>query len=291
MANEQSHQEKFEELCAGYVLHALDDKEREEFEEMLANASEEQRRLYQQMWSTANQLAFTVEELAPDASLKERLMAEIKSESDDEQEQSDIPTIDETDTTTDDSPADDSEEGFNWSAFAVAASFALLIVSLSLIFYSFNLSSEINRKESVITQQQTKITQLEGELQQKEELLSILEAREVDLVMMAGMDVNPDGYGKVIWDSEQQQALLQVSNLPAVPKDKDYQLWLIKNNKPISAGVFAVNNQGDNFFKIEQMAKADEQATNAFAITMEPKGGVPQPTGDMYLMGNMEKKN
>lgn len=290
MANEQSHSEKFEELCAGYVLHALDEDERKEFESMLAEASEEERTLYQQMWSTANQLAFTVEEGEPSSSLKEKLMAEIHSESDStKQQDTNVTSIEDTETTTDGSADNDSDNSFNWSAFAIAASFALLIVSLSLIFYSFNLSSEISKKESVIAQQQTRITKLKNELQKKEAMLSILEAREVDLVMMSGMEVNPDGYGKVIWDSEKQQALLQVSNLPAVPKNKDYQLWLIKNNKPVSAGVFTVNDQGDNFFKIEKMVQADEQAANAFAITMEPKGGMPQPTGDMYLMGNVDK--
>jgi anti-sigma-K factor RskA len=289
MANEQSYQENFEELCAGYVLHALDEEEREEFEQMLAEASEEERRLYQQMWSTANQLAFTVEESAPSETLKDQLMAEIRSEHEEQTSQENISSIEQAQTDDDTGTSDSSDESFNWSAFAVAASFALLIVSLSLIFYSFNLSSEINNKESVIAQQETQITELKSELQQKDELLSILEAREVDLVMMAGMDVNPDGYGKVIWDSEQQRALLQVSNLPAVPSDKDYQLWMIKDNKPVSAGVFAVNDQGDNFFKIEKMAQADKRTANAFAITMEPKGGAPQPTGDMYLMGNMQQ--
>lgn len=280
MANEKSHKEKFEELCAGYVLHALDEDERKEFEQMLAEASDEERELYQKMWSASNQLAFTIEGSEPSKGLKERLMTQIRSENEEEStDEENITPISEADK--------DEKEGFNWSAFAAAASFALLIVCLSLIFYSFNLSSEISQKESVIEQQQTQITELKNEVQRKEEMLAILESREVDMVLMSGLEVNPDGYGKIIWDSEKQQALLQVSNLPAVPKDKDYQLWIIRNNKPVSAGVFAVNSQADRFFKIEQMADVPEQATNAFAITMEPKGGVPQPTGDMYLMGNM----
>ena len=293
MADNQSHNERFEELCAGYVLHALEQEEREEFEQMLAEASPEQRTLFQQMWSTANQLAFTVEKGEPSPELKDRLMAEVREQTRDESEDendANITSIEESDE-SDKSENDSDKGGFNWPAFAAAASFALLVVCLSLIFYSFNLSSEINQKEEVIAQKETQITELKSELQQKEEMLAILEARDVDLVSMSGMEVNPDGYGKIIWDPEKQQALLQVSNLPTVPKDKDYQLWLIKNNKPVSAGVFAVNNQGDKFFKIEQMADADEESANAFAITMEPKGGMPQPTGDMYLMGNMNNSN
>lgn len=281
MANEESHSEHFEELCAGYVLHALSEDERNEFEQMLEEATEEERDLYQKMRSAANQMAFAVERNEPNPTVKEQLMAEIRSDSD--------KTGSDEKTTSIDDTTKEGDSEFNWPAFAAAASFALLIICLSLVFYSFNLSSEISKKESVIEQKDTQITKLKSELQKKEEMLSILEAREVDLVTMSGMETNPDGYGKIIWDSEKQQALLQVSNMPAVPKDKDYQLWIIKNNKPVSAGVFAVNDRGDKFFKIEQMADTDEKSTNAFAITMEPKGGMPQPTGDMYLMGKMDK--
>lgn len=286
MADKQSHTEKFEELCAGYVLDALSDDERREFEDMLSDASDEDQELYQQMQSTANQLAFTVKKQEPNTSLKERLMAEITSGNKDNQET----TVTSFEASKEiETSSSEKDNGFDWSAFAIAASFALLIVSLSLIFYSFNLSSEINKKESVIAQQQTQITELKSELEQKKEMLSILGARDVDMVVMSGMEVNPNGYGKVIWDSEKQMALLQVANLPAVPKDKDYQLWLIKNNKPVNAGVFAVNNQEENFFKIEKMGQVEEQAASAFAVTLEPKGGMPQPTGDMYLMGSMKK--
>lgn len=276
MANEKSHTEKFEELCAGYVLNSLDEDERKEFEQMLEDASEEERQLYESLASTSNQLAFTVERAEPSPDVKKRLMDQIRSEdtnSDENIADKQLPSTDQ-----------DEENGFNWQGFAIAASFALLIVSLSLVFYSFNLRSQVST-------QKTQIVQLKDELQQKKEMLSILGARDVDMVIMAGMEVNPNGYGKVIWDPEKQQALLQVSNLPAVPKDKDYQLWLIKNNKPVSAGVFATNDQGDNFFKIEKMAQASEKSANAFAVTLEPKGGVPQPTGDMYLMGNMKSSH
>ncbi len=231
---------------------------------MLEDAEEKEHSLYRQMRSAANQLAFTIEGNEPSKGLKERLMNQIRSESEEVQEP-------EQEKTT---PVKENEdEGFNWAAFAAAASFALLIVCLSLIFYSFNLSSQISQKESVIEEQQIQIMELQNEIQQKEEMLTILESREVDMVLMSGMEVNPDGFGKIIWDSEKQQALLQVSNLPPVPNDKDYQLWIIRNNKPLSAGVFAVHDQNDRFFKIEQMADVDEQSMNAFVVTMEPKGG------------------
>lgn len=277
MDNKEPDNEQFEELCAGYVLNALEPGEREEFHDMLQTASDEQLELFRKMQSAANQIAFTVEENKAPSIVMQRILDQIQGEQE-EDTSSEVTGI---------SSADKESTGFDRGSFAIAASFALLLVTLSLIFYSFNLSSEISDKEEIIVEQQTQITELQSEIQQKEELLSILESREVDLVIMSGMEVNPNGYGKIIWDSESKRALLQVSNLPAVPTDKEYQLWIIKNNKPVSAGLFAVDDpKKDSFFKLEEIS-ADEQNADAFAVTMEPKGGMPQPTGDMYLMGNM----
>lgn len=276
MSKEELNEEQFEELCAGYVLNALEPEEREQFEEMLQNASQEQKELFHSMKTAANQVAFTIEENQTPEVVKQRIMDQVKAEQED-------PVTDGSGLSSDNKESNK----FDWGTLAVAASFALLLVTLSLVFYSFNLSGEISDKEKIIVEQQEQITELQNEIQQKEELLTILESREVDLVMMSGMEVNPNGYGKIIWDPASNRALLQVSNLPAVPSDKDYQLWIIRNNKPVSAGVFAVNDPGkDSFFKIEEITSNEQQA-DAFAVTMEPKGGMPQPTGDMYLMGNM----
>lgn len=284
MADKQLDNEKFEELCAGYVLQALDEDERREFEQMLEKASDEERIFYQEMKVSANQLAFSVEKNKPTDAVKDRLMTQVRSQIAIDQPASDV-------STDVDKRAEISEEdgAFNWPAFTAAASFALLIICLSLIFYALNLNSEISNKEDVISQQQTKITELESEVEQKEELLAILEARELDMVLMSGMEVNPDGFGKIIWNPVKQQALLQVSNLPMVPEGKNYQLWIIRNNKPVSAGVFSVRNEGDRFFKIEEIVEADKQSADTFAVTMEPEGGMPRPTGDTYLMGSMEE--
>ncbi len=272
MDENNNHTDRFAELCAGYVLNALKPDERAEFEDMLTSADEEQKELYQKLRSTSSNLAFNTNRAEPPKEVKEHLLQVIDQDMADQQ-------LDE----------DENSKNFDPAKFAIATSFALLLVTLSLVFYSFNLSSQLQTTNKELAQKEQTITELEQRIEQKNEMLAILEARDVDMVVMQGMEASPQGYGKVIWDSKQQRALLQVSNLPPVPTDKEYQLWIIKNNKPISAGLFSVTDPDrDTFFKIEQIASADEQSTNAFAVTLEPKGGMPKPTGDMYLMGNME---
>lgn len=280
MADINSNTEKFEQLCAGYVLYTLDEAERQEFEQMLANASEEERTLYQEIYSIANQLAFTVKGNEPNPAIKEELMSHIRSDAE-EIEQKDSSAAKEITKET-----EEPNDGLDWFSLAVAASFALLIITLSLIFYSFSLSSDINELESKIEQQETQISQLQDDLREKEEMLSILGASEVEMVELRGMQANPNGYGKVIWN-ENQQLLLQASNLPAVSQGREYQLWVLTADNPISAGVFAVNEETNNFFQFD-LSGDTFQSANGFAVTMEPEGGSQQPTGDMYLMGNID---
>lgn len=281
MASDNPHKEKFEQFCAGYVLHTLEEAERQEFEQMLEDASEEERTLYQNMHSAVNQLVFTVKGNEPGPAVKEQLMSHIRSGGG-EIEQEDSPVASEIMKET-----EEPENGFDWFSFAVAASFALLIITMSLIFYSFSLNSDISELESNIEQQKAQLTELEHDLREREEILSVLGAREVEIVELSGMDVNPNGYGKVIWNGENRQIVLQASNLPAVSQGREYQLWALTPDSPISAGVFAVNEETNNFYRIELPADI-LQSVNGFAVTMEPEGGSQQPTGNMYLMGNVD---
>jgi anti-sigma-K factor RskA len=279
MAESNLHTNRFEELCSGYVLNALSPLEREEFEALLREADAEQRELYVELQSAANQLAFSIEPGEPAESVKAALLDSIQTMPGAEAAESEP-----ADTLA---PSEDADESTKY--FGLAASFALLIISLSLLFYTFTLSSELGERQNLIENQQSRITALQNQLAQRNELLAILESRNIDMIVLAGMEANPNGYGKVIWDHQHDRALLQVSNLPPIPEDMQYQLWIIQGNRPISAGLFAIHDpRKDAFFKIEQMGPADEQAARAFAVTLEPKGGMPQPTGDMYLMGNID---
>ncbi|HKL18091.1 MAG TPA: hypothetical protein VJ905_03950, partial [Halalkalibaculum sp.] len=137
MANEQANKEKFEELCAGYVLNALEPEEREEFEILLQNASEEERELYQEMRSAANQIAFSVEGNQAPGVVRERILAQVQPEENELSEKAENEM----------SSSDEDTNNFDRGTFAIAASFALLLVTLSLVFYSFNLSTEISNQE------------------------------------------------------------------------------------------------------------------------------------------------
>jgi anti-sigma-K factor RskA len=60
--------------------------------------------------------------------------------------------------------------------------------------------------------------------------------------------------------------------MPELPSDAQYQLWALIDGKPADLGVF--NTPKDKvFLKMKNTQKAD-----AFAITIEKKGGSVSPT-------------
>jgi len=273
----------FESLCAGYVLGALSDDEKRTFERMLDKATPEQLKIYRQMVRIKDDLSLAADPMEPSDDLFERVLQDISGTDSDSSDESEFQSKNEK----------QSQSGWIFKAAA-----AILLASLlGLLLYSQQQSTLIDTKESQISELQTEIeqqnqllTQLETDLERKNELLAILESREVNLILMAGLETSPDGYGKIIWDPENNRALLQVANLPEPTAEQDYQLWLIKDEQdPISAGIFSFEQTGtDLFYRIDQLEEQPSEQSNIFAVTLEPSGGVPQPTGDMYLLGQNE---
>jgi anti-sigma-K factor RskA len=72
--------------------------------------------------------------------------------------------------------------------------------------------------------------------------------------------------------------------LPQTPVGKTYQLWAIAHDKPVSIGVFNVDDRGNKIMKLGTLPEGVQ--VQKFAVTLEPAGGVPLPTGDMYLAGD-----
>ena len=261
--------ERFKELCSLYFIGSIEQEELAELKSALDSSNEELREIYFNSKKLIEHLPLAAESIKPPLRVKEKILTAIKKESAKE-------------------GIYQRERFFNKVAailrlnnpgFAFAVSIVLLATVFTLLYYSSNLTNLIRHQEK-------QLIQLRDELEKNKEILSVLQSKKIEIVIMNGLDVNPAGYGKIIWDPDRKAAILQISNLPPDTQDKDYQLWIIKDNKPISAGVFSVEEKDkQNFFKIEELVVSNRKEINAFAVTLEPKGGLPQPTGDMYLLG------
>jgi len=106
----------------------------------------------------------------------------------------------------------------------------------------------------------------------------------VRFVSLAGLDPNPRAFGNVVTRPDKSAGMLYVYRFPMAPEDKEYQLWGLRDGKPpISLGMFSVNTDGTAMLNMETIPAGEEIV--GFSITIEPKGGMPEPTGMMYVKG------
>jgi len=257
---------EFLQLSTEYASGSLDDDDLRRLNEYLKSASAEELGEFLELVSTASLIPLALERTAPPARIREELMTKVRLSA----------RAEETAHRWTESPPEPAPRR-TWLWYGIGAVFVVMIIAVS---------SLVTHLMGTIDTQHQQLVELRDELTRKEELLKVLASRHIEVTMMNGLKPNPVGYGKIIWDPVKGTAILQVSNLPSIPSDKDYQLWVIKGKQPISAGIFSVENTPSNFFKIENLAVTDPREIAAFAITLEPKGGVPAPTGEMYMAGS-----
>ena len=104
----------------------------------------------------------------------------------------------------------------------------------------------------------------------------------VKTVPLLGVEKHPDMKAMVYMEEKSKQVYLTLENMPVAPENQQYQLWAIVDGKPVSLGVY------DQQAKEEMQKMAVINAAQAFAITLEKRGGSPTPTMEnMYVMGKI----
>lgn len=98
------------------------------------------------------------------------------------------------------------------------------------------------------------------------------------VIALRGAGPSPRARGRVIWHATAGGQVF-VAQLPPAPEGQTYTLWTLARGRPSPAGVFQVDASGQASPKIAPVPGPVE----AFAVTLEPAGGVPAPTGPIVL--------
>jgi anti-sigma-K factor RskA len=267
--------EKLSELCSIYALGALDGEELREFEAHLETGCPLCGQQIQEYSQTVAAIPEALANVRPSADLKDRLMARL------DQEGPSRGVVDFKLAAKPMSSGSGSKRSwFPW-ACAVAAGLALA-VSLTRVS---NLNRGLAEQQERLNQQLQQLKTLQRLLSDEKELTQFVAKPGVRVTPLAGTDKSPQAAGQIIWSAQERKALFYASRLPLAPEGKTYQLWIIAGNKPFDAGIFPVDPQGNGFLKVPLLAEADK--AQKFAVTLEPAGGVPQPTGAMHLLGSL----
>jgi anti-sigma-K factor RskA len=125
--------------------------------------------------------------------------------------------------------------------------------------------------------------QLKAELRSQQAVIAILRDPATQVVALAGLPPAPTARARMMWHAS-AGGVFVATGLPAPPPGKTYQLWAIAGrDAPVSAGVFSVDARGTGSLSVGPLPGVS--AVNAFAVTLEPAGGLPAPSGEMYLLG------
>ena len=120
----------------------------------------------------------------------------------------------------------------------------------------------------------------EREQREASRMAAIVGAGDVTRVSLAGL--GPAGAARAqVYVSRSSGMFLIGEGLPDLAPDRVYQLWSIVGGAPVSGGVFTREADG----RAQLLAPPPPGPPEALAVTVEPSGGVPSPTGPQYLLG------
>ena len=239
--------EDYKEMIPASALSALDAAEARALNDHLSKCDE--CRMELQEWeATAAALSVSAKPMEPSPEVRERLLNEVRKELS-------VPQVIPFRSAT--------RNIWNSSLSAMAAVIVATVLIVGLVMFW--------RENRAMREQ----------LAQSQEFLQLVNTPGARMTELKGTDVGPDATAKLVYDNN-GRAMLMADKLPTVPQGKAYQLWfIVGNNPPMPGKTFVPDSEGKGVLK-DQMPHAALNSA-VFAITLEPAGGLPAPTGKIFL--------
>lgn len=188
-------------------------------------------------------------------------------------------------------PINKATKGIVVSAFwkyAAAASILLLIASTVLNLNFYNKSKVANDELGLIKNERAalknQLVVLEEQNGEMKNDMNVIQSKYSEPVALHGLEAAPDAVAKIFWMKNTGEVYIDPSNLPDAPEGMQYQLWGIVDGQPVDGGLIITTKKDDKYrmHKMKTFGKAE-----AFAVTLETKGGNTTPKGKMFVLGKM----
>jgi anti-sigma-K factor RskA len=270
--------EEYKEMLAVRGLGALDPAEARSLDQHLVDCDECRRELAE--WdATAATLALDAAPMAPSAGVRVRIIEAVRA---DVVKPGTAAGVSRSRTSPRETSKVISLPTQRKSSAAVPAWFAIaaglvFVVLLGSLFVLWRQNAAARQELARLTDQVTKAKQ---QMTQQREAIEIVTAPGARMSELAGTKEMPGAHGMVAFDKN-GRAILMAKGLPPPPAGKAYQLWFIAGGKPMPGKVFMTDEAGVGSLTDHMPKEAMDSAV--FAITLEPSGGMPAPTGAIYL--------
>jgi anti-sigma-K factor RskA len=273
--------EQLAPLASAYALDALDPDERRSFERHAAECDICTAEVHA-FSDVVAALATSVPQVVPPSELRERVVAAVH-------QSSVMPEVGSTSVTPVAFRARTSRLRGRHPEMAWLPYAALLAVTVGLGGYSLSLRARVADLEVRLadaTSRTLLATRAMDDAQrvalQTQSTVDVLTAPDVARIDLAGQPTAPSAQARALW-SRQRGMVFTASNLPQLPAGRVYQVWVVTADARISAGLIMPDTTGS--LTATFATPPDIAQPVAVAVTLEPAGGVPQPTGAFYLLG------
>lgn len=163
----------------------------------------------------------------------------------------------------------------NFYKYAFAACLALLLVSIVALV---NVYSRLQVSAQQVVDLSTQNQHFSKTVNYQNEQLTVFRDTAYRIIKLPGTPKNPQASMMVAWSPAKKKVMIDMAGLklPATDGQHQYQLWAIVAGKPVDLGVFDVSadTAGNAAMKVMKPVEAPQ----AFAVTLEPRGGSANPT-------------
>lgn len=255
------NEQEFRELSAARALHALSADEEQSFSSAFEQHPE-WHQIVREDQDTAAALAEASDEIEPPPSVRASILDLLSNSPQFEVARESNHTLEAAesessagDAVPESAPVTSRRRFAGW--FALAASVAVLLTG-ALVFPWNNLSGPVDPVTAALQQ-----IDAEGDAE------------------IASADLADGTSAAVHWSTDAKQAVFVAEGMESAPADRDYELWIVRGDRPISLGVVPVTRKGS-----VAMLASGFQSGDAVAITVESKGGSPTgaPTTDPIMV-------
>jgi anti-sigma-K factor RskA len=258
-----------EELLPFYALDALTEEERELVEKYLAEHPEARQQV-EEMGKAASAIPYGVSPVEPSQRTRQALMARVNTDAE-ARARSVLPGSRQPSRRV-----NLFENLFRTLSFAAAAIAILWAIVLNV--QVARLQNEVASLNERLLAQSESIDQIIANLPQTDRA-------DVITVSLEGTQVQPQAQGQLIVDPESQSAVLVIAGLPPLEPGRTYQVWLITGGTPVSAGLLAVDENGQGVFIVN--SEESIGSFNSLGISIEPEGGSTEPTGEIVVLSDL----
>jgi anti-sigma-K factor RskA len=158
--------------------------------------------------------------------------------------------------------------------------FAAAAFALAAVFF-FQQSDRLSQR---VAELQSESAQEQTQLERAREVVSTLTSTNAMRVTLVAAQTPPQPQGRAIYVRDRSSLVFIANNMPALPPQKAYELWLIPTSgAPVPAGVFKPDAHGSATV-VQPPLPAGVEA-KAFAITVEPEQGSATPTMPILMSG------